>query len=699
MASKTEKERLASRKLIVSFGSTHPAKIVSLRTLAWPQFAKWLTKEPPIGEDKASRGWFCPADFNPPYRHSDNFVSRYALTFDFDHVSTDTAVDVARILKAHAFALYTTFSHTVEKHRFRVVIPLSRPAGYDEFQAVSRMVASKIGIECVARESHVPAQMMYAPLRQAGGVWSSHVNEGEFLDVDSVLAEYIDWTQVSEWPRRKEADGLHLVREPQTPPTDKPGIIGDFCRTFDIPTAIERFQLPYTPTANPDRWTYANGSRPEGVIIYDDGTKLHSHHDTDPARGQCNAFDLVRLHRFGNLDAAVDRDKSVVEHPSYKAMVEFARELPELQQTVAEHEFSDLGPLVSAEVVVGDEGKVVERFQVIDPEVFSSGKPMDWIVRGILPRAELCVLYGESGSGKSFLALDLCAAITRGINWRERRTVPGRVVYVCAEGAGGFKSRLRAYAQGHDCELHTLPSVIPDAPNLLEAKDAAALAHGILAWGKPDVVVIDTLSATAPGGNENSGEDMGRVLSHCKFIHRKTGALVCLIHHSGKDASKGARGWSGLKAAADAEIEIVRNGDFRTATISKMKDGTDGVRLPFRLNTVALGFDPDGEEESSCIIEHVVDSGDVRRARVKPTGAVQTLAFDTLQATAAGCSVALDDLCKAVVEKMPKGEGRDQRKRDVIRAVTGLAAKKLAFMQGDRVSLTPILAGEGEWLE
>jgi RecA/RadA recombinase len=109
---------------------------------------------------------------------------------------------------------------------------------------------------------------------------------------------------------------------------------------------------------------------------------------------------------------------------------------------------------------------------------------MEWLVRGLLPRAELAVIYGESGSGKSFLALDLAAAITRGIEWRGRRTATGRVVYVCAEGAGGFKARLRAYARGHSVELAELPAVIADAPNLLEPKDAATVAQQILEYFK-----------------------------------------------------------------------------------------------------------------------------------------------------------------------------------------------------------------------
>ena len=178
--------------------------------------------------------------------------------------------------------------------------------------------------------------------------------------------------------------------------------------------------------------------------------------------------------------------------------------------------------------------------------------------------------------------------------------------------------------------------------------------------------------------------------------------FIILIHHSGKDATRGARGWSGLRAAADAEIEVTRTGDFRAATITKMKDGSDGLRLPFKLQTLELGFDPDGEAESSCIVEHVEAaedrSPDSRGA--KPAGAYQTTMYDALKQLAAGGTVDQAALYAEVLERMPKGEGRDQRDKSCKRALESLCAKKLAYMLGDRVSLTPIVElGDSEWLE
>jgi hypothetical protein len=253
-------------------------------------------------------------------------------------------------------------------------------------------------------------------------------------------------------------------------------------------------------------------------------------------------------------------------------------------------------------------------------------------------------------------------------------------------------------------ELAELPAVIPDAPNLLDPKEAASLVHSVVQWsrdhGDIDVVVIDTLSATTPGGNENSGEDIGMVIAHCKLLHRETGALVVLVHHSGKDATRGARGWSGLRAAADAEIEVTRNGDHRTASITKMKDGTDGEAYGFKLRVIDLGVNSEGEAESSCVVEYVDAQSEGPAKKVK-LGPHETIIYGLLRAMAPSGTCAEEDLVEGYKNQVPKPDGRDQRRKDGKRALTNLIAKKMAFKHGeDRVSLTSLVTtGEGEWLK
>lgn len=243
------------------------------------------------------------------------------------------------------------------------------------------------------------------------------------------------------------------------------------------------------------------------------------------------------------------------------------------------------------------------RFTFEPVHQFSSATALPWIIKGVLPKAGLAVIYGASGSGKSFAALDMCFAIARGLPWRNKRTRQGRVAYIAAEGAEGFRKRLAAYAISNELDLADVPmTVLNAAPNLMEVKDAKDLAAGVLASGGADVIVVDTFAQTTPGANENAGEDVGKALGHCKRLHELTGALVVLIHHSGKDASKGARGWSGLRAAADAELEVVREGDFRAIRLSKNKDGEDGQLWGFKLEVVQLGVDEDLDPITSCVV-------------------------------------------------------------------------------------------------
>lgn len=697
---------MSDRKLTVSFGGApDEPTVTSAELVTWEEFAARLTRQPPETTDKASVGWYSVAEFDPPYRHGKNLVARHALTLDYDAITRDDVKAITKALEPFAYAMYTTHSHTADKPRLRVVMPLSRPAGDDEFCAVSRRIAGYAGIELASRESHAPAQMMFLPAVKPGADFKGRVHAGAWVDVDAELGSYENWTDRKSWPHRKDHDNTHRG-ETIVQPDEKPGIVGDFCRAFDIPKAIERFQLPYVPTSNPDRWTYTAGSRPEGAIIYDDGRKLHSHHDTDPAHGQTNAFDLVRLHRFGDKDHGSGEGISITQRPSFRAMVSLALDQPEVRAKQIIDELDDLGPLEQVEVSpsgtqsTGDVvGSAANRFRVIPAVEFTGSKPLDWIIKSLLPKAQLGVLYGPSGSGKSFLAHDVAASIEQGIQWRGLKTKRGRTVYVIAEGAGGFKGRQLAYSKEHGVPIENLPAVIPEAPNLAEAKDVAALTKAIQDYGKVDLVVIDTLSASFVG-NENSGEDVGRVLRHCKFIHEHTGAMVLLVHHSGKDETKGARGWSGLRAAADFEMEVSRSGDYRQASLTKLKDGEDGKKWGFQLRIVILGMDADGDEISSCVLEAAEVLAPGQGNRPEPRGEWPKIVLKAARQMAANGPVKLEALIQFTLSKLtePPGEGKvDRRIERIRRAVDTLldAGVWLFKSAGDRVSLTrAVEAGE-----
>jgi KaiC/GvpD/RAD55 family RecA-like ATPase len=332
------------------------------------------------------------------------------------------------------------------------------------------------------------------------------------------------------------------------------------------------------------------------------------------------------------------------------------------------------------EFSMGESTAKCRRFVAIPDHQFVERAPLDWHIKGVLPRAELVILYGASGSGKSFLAFDMVAAIATGAAWHGRRTAQSRVVYVVAEGAAGFLNRLKAYAKTHSGCFPGL-HIIADAPNLLRETDYASLASAIDASGGADLIVIDTLAACSPGADENAAKDMGRVIEHCKQLRKATGATVLLVHHSGKDESKGARGWSGLRAAADAEIEVRRYADHRTAAVTKMKDGEDGGEFAFKLAPVETGVDADGDPVTSCVVEQIAVTPKATRKEPRP-GSVERTLLDAIRDDPSA-DQRVPGVIEAAMPLLPQPTGRDTRRQHLMRALRTLASKGFITVEGD----------------
>lgn len=379
----------------------------------------------------------------------------------------------------------------------------------------------------------------------------------------------------------------------------------------------------------------------------------------------------------GTVKYNMDRWRSFGEREGHAPVT--ARSLLKLAKTHGYHVNVELASESDFDLVTVADTKPI-RFQVVSAGEFSRGKHPGWIIKGILPSGDLIVVYGDSGSGKTFAVLDMAMAISRGVDWRGRKVHQGRVIYIAAEGGGGFRKRLAAYAQHHGLELDDLPfGVIHAAPNFLLKDDALDVARAVEAAGGADVIVVDTFAQVMPGGNENSGEDMGKALAHCRGIGRKTGAVMIMVHHSGKDSSKGARGWSGLRAAADAQIEILKSPTgTRVIRVDKQKDGDDQVELGFDLEIVPIGIDEDGDVIDSCVVVEasMPVMGKGTDGRRKPMGEWERRVMEVVSEFAIGQSAGIE--VKAVVEEVarrspaPESGRRDARKQHAKRALMGL---------------------------
>lgn len=235
--------------------------------------------------------------------------------------------------------------------------------------------------------------------------------------------------------------------------------------------------------------------------------------------------------------------------------------------------------------------------------------PMRWRIKGVLPDQGVTAIYGPSGSGKSFIALDITGAVNTGRDWFGHRVNPAPVVYLCLEGQAGLRNRVAAYRTAHGGDALDGVRFIVESFNILTG-DPAALIRAIKADGleKP-AVIIDTLNRAAPGADENSGVDMGRIIDAAHAVQQATGGLTALVHHCGKDTARGMRGHSSLHAALDAVIEVKRDGENRKWSLAKAKDGADGIEYGFALQVHHLGEDEDGDPVTSCSVVPAGTSG------------------------------------------------------------------------------------------
>nr|WP_277350565.1 helicase RepA family protein [Novosphingobium olei] len=232
-------------------------------------------------------------------------------------------------------------------------------------------------------------------------------------------------------------------------------------------------------------------------------------------------------------------------------------------------------------------------------------------VEGLLTSGAMSVVYGPSNCGKTFFIVDLALHVAWGRPWRNREVDRGAIVYLSLEGAQGIRNRLAAFRRHHNVPGLDLPFVaMPQPVNLL---DNDADVHAVIALVKHvaeqtgltvAMVIIDTLSRAMAGGNENSPEDMTALIGNCDAIRHATGSHVCIVHHSGKDEARGARGHSSLRAATDTEIEIKRDPELTLSSvrIAKQRDLEAGDPFNFTLQSVALGDNRRGKPVTSCVV-------------------------------------------------------------------------------------------------
>jgi len=257
-------------------------------------------------------------------------------------------------------------------------------------------------------------------------------------------------------------------------------------------------------------------------------------------------------------------------------------------------------------------------------------------VQGVLGDGQFSVVYGESNCGKTFFMTDLSFHIAMGERWRDKRIEQGGVIYVALEGSYGLINRIAAYRQHNKILNKSMPFAMINSPiDFMNPKGNIDEFINLIPTIEQDIggvrlIVVDTLSRALMGGDENSGQDMGMLVRHADKIKAHTGAHICFVHHSGKDAARGMRGHSCLRAAIDTEIEVHREegADYSTINVTKQREmeTTDEI-LGFSLKQIILGKNKYNEDITSCVVEeHEVDASDI----FVPLSAQETFFFDAI---------------------------------------------------------------------
>ena len=336
--------------LAVATGSSRQEKRWKNRTLRWSELLARFRDSVRGGETHAEYmrlpkkrqdelkdvGGFVGGRLREGKRKNGYVEGRQLITLDADFAPADLMQELRDSFLVNACAVYSTRKHCTAKPRVRLIIPLDREVTPDEYEAIARKVADDINIEYFDDSTYQAARLMYWPSHSSDVDPVFDYIDGPFLSADDVLAEYPggNWGDVSYWPMSSRTAELRKPTGPAADPLAKQNIVGVFCRTYTVTEAIRKF-LPevYVPTDKPDRWTYAAGSTAGGLVIYNDDRFAWSNHATDPAAGSsCNAFDLVRIHLFGELDDGQE-EKPANRRPSWAAMAELMGSDPECVRT------------------------------------------------------------------------------------------------------------------------------------------------------------------------------------------------------------------------------------------------------------------------------------------------------------------------------------------------------------------------------
>jgi|GEM_PF-2188438 len=592
--------------------ATSPARYINM-----PELLK-MAASPTIGPKNSAQAltpYRAPAKTKEVAR-----VSQYhalVIDHDKDSLSADQVRQIYLRYRLPAL-IYTTASHTLEAPRYKVVVPLKYPIPFEKFTELAIGAARLLGTDL--SQSH-DAQVFYAPNKltnDADYQWFDDT-QGRTIDplneahpfIGACADRYLDHIE----QQREKAD--QASSKPKTFSQSGSSIIDMVCAQYGI---VDELRARGYKLTRPNLLlSPASSSGSPGVVVLtgEDGKqRVYSHHgETDPLSNlnhsghALDVFDVIcTLDYNGDTAAAVRELAPKVDEQAQKIR---QREFAEKKaQDEAPALFSvSIEPTPTHEQAPEDTDREQEhgfRFQPIGG-LLKTIHPPAWLVKGVIERDSLAVIYGEPGHGKSFIAMDLAATVATGTDWHKHQTTPGAVFYIAGEGVNGIARRFKAWEIDRRIDLSSAPLCVSSTPIALDDPGSASkVKQAITAMAEqqqqtPVLIVVDTLARNF-AGDENGTKDMNQFIRCMDAIRLAWKATILIVHHTGKDTTRGARGSSVLKAAIDTEFSAsMDENKIICLQAHKMKEAELPRPMAFKLQGVQLLIvDEDGNDIWSC---------------------------------------------------------------------------------------------------
>lgn len=598
----------------------------------------------PKSVDKTQAQWLIPS--NLPSRNfkeqeqSGSFPMLWADLDDKPPTLPDLAATVETMLGGSDYEIYNTSSAKPENQKARILIPLQTPLSGSDFTLAQQALNDQLealGIK-PDRATERPAQLCYLPNR--GEFYGSRSRrDGKLFDPMQTWA-----TEISAKRGKLEAEQIALEiaksaaaeRRASIKLSDAPDLISAFNQTYtphEWMTTVgydqrgDTFKHPNSETGN-----YSASVRPDAAGVL----RVHTLSSADPlyvagSKSGHDAFSVFCILNHGGDTAAALKDagdnlltigsvsynKAVqLEHMKKTKAAKIPAPIPATIQPAAQErhqephiDYSAMPePMAKTEVQEGyNKGTKPQTpaFKLVSAnELMTRSISHDWQIKGLFEHGNIGQIFGPTGSGKSFVVLDMGYCIAAGLDYCGKPTKQGNVVYICGEGFGGLTRRLQALQGKYKADI-TDKLFISEQPGAFMSIDVtAAVAEAIATVGNVSLVVIDTYHRNMGGGAENSADDFGTVLRNIDAFLKPLGVTVLLIHHSGHGEQDRSRGSSAIRAAMDFEYKTTLTSSTLTLTNTKMKDAGTPPPMAFDFVQVELGTDTDGESITSAYLEH-----------------------------------------------------------------------------------------------